>query len=480
MSPAPENVRRQAPTVSTFGHRGDADDLTWVPPDGHRLTDVGNAERFIDLTGGSARFVHRWGTWIVYRGGRWIVDTGDALVLEAAKAVPRALLDTVPKLAGSDERRRVLQAANRAESAGALTAMVRLARGIDGVIVDHEELDADPDILNLTNGTLELQTGELRPHDPADLCTLQCPVVYDPDSRAPLWERCLERWQPDAQIRGYLQREAGAGATGRPTETISIHHGDGANGKSKYFAALQHVLGPYVVEPHKSLLVASRHEQHATVLASLFRARLAVASETAVTDRLNDEQIKNLTGGDRLRARRMREDEWSFDPSHTLVMFSNHRPRVRGQDEGVWRRLRLIRWETTIPEAERDENLAAKLAGEERGILRWIVEGARRYLADGLSTPETVRAATASYRGDEDTVARFIREVLVFDETGAVPSSELVDAHRDWCVDAGLGAAAAPGRWKLVTNQLAVKGARSSCTHGGRRWLGIQLRAGQA
>ncbi len=448
----------------------DGDDLG-VAPDGYRLTDTGNARRFIDHAGGRVRYVHQWGRWIVYRTGRWIVDGNDALVTEAAKSVPRALMAMVPKLTGY-ERERVYRAAIRAESGSALAAMVRLARGIPGVIVDHEELDANPAMLNVLNGTIDLRTSELRPHDPEDLCTQQCPVLYDAHANAPLWESCLERWQPKPEIRRYLQVEAGAGATGYATETISVHHGDGANGKSKFFGALQYVLGPYAVTPHKSLLVTSHREQHATVLASLFRARLAVASETAVTDRLNDEQIKNLTGGDRLRARRMREDEWAFAPSHTLVMFSNHRPRVQGQDEGMWRRLRLIPWEVTIPSQERDEYLSDKLAAEAPGILRWLVEGARIYLADGLSAPEAVRAATDGYRTSEDTVGQFLADVVRFTPNSQVSSSALIEAHDAWCLDAGVRN---PGHWKLVTARLTAGGARPQRIHSGRYWTGITL-----
>jgi putative DNA primase/helicase len=446
-----------------------------VAPDGFRLTDAGNAERFIAMTGGEVRFVHQWARWIVFREGRWIVDVGDALVTEKAKAVPRSLMAMIPNLSG-DERDRVFKAAVRAESAGALAGLIRLARGIPGVLVDHEQLDADPLILNCRNGTVNLETGVLGPHDPDDLCIQQCPVDYEPAAVAPLWEACLERWQPDPDVRSYLQREAGAGACGRQTETLSIHYGQGGNGKSKFFEAVQRVLGPYAVVPHKSLIVANRHEQHATVLASLFRVRLAVASETSVTDRLNDEQVKNLTGNDRLRARRMREDEWSFDPSHTLAMCSNHLPTIRGTDEAIWRRVRLIPWDVTIPEAERDEALGVKLAAEARGILAWIVAGSRQYLADGIGAPEQILARTAAYRTAEDTVARFIRDTLDIDPDGGVASSELMEAHDEWCSDNGLQAS---GHWKWVTSELTRRGAKAKRSKSVRYWVGITLQNGE-
>lgn len=432
-----------------------ADDF--AAPDGRRLTDVGNASRLIEQGGGHLRYVHSWGKWLVYRTGRWVIDNNDALVTEVAKKVAESLLRQVPAIADKETRTAVYKWALRSETSGAIAAMIRLARGVDGVLVEHEDLDADPHLLNVANGTVDLRTGRLRAHDPADLCTMQAATAYDQAAVAPLWTACLDRWQPDGDVRRYLQVEAGAAATGHPTETISVHHGSGGNGKSKFWGAVQAVLGDYAVVPHKSLLVAQKHEQHATVVASMFRARLAVAAETGAGDRLDDEQVKALTGGDRLQARRMREDEWSFWPSHTVVMFSNYRPKVRGRDEGIWRRLRLIEWEVTIPEDERDEHLAAKLRGEAAGILRWVVDGARTFLAEGLNPPEAVRSATSRYRSAEDVVGRFVGEVLEVGN-GFARSADIKAELERWCTEQGLRLP----QLNEVTAVLEARGCQSS------------------
>ena len=197
--------------------------------------------------------------------------------------------------------------------------MVRLARGHERVLVAHEDLDADPYVLNVKNGTVDLRTGTLRPHNPEDLCTLQALVGFYPDAVAPLWHECLERWQPDPLVRDYLQREVGAGLTGVPTETLTIHFGGGGNGKSKYFGAVKSVAGPYVIEPHRSLVISSKHEQHETVIAELFRVRLAVMGETSGGAELDDASIKNLTGGDRCELVACARTGGRFDPTHTLV-----------------------------------------------------------------------------------------------------------------------------------------------------------------
>ena len=454
-------------------------DLDWdddsLAPDGFRVTDSGNAQRFINLTDGKVRYVHKWQKWIVYGGGVWSVDTGNALITEAAKVVARSLWEMVPNLRGNT-RTQLVKAATKAESAGSITAMVQLARGIPGVLVAHDELDADPYLLNCANGTVDLRTGELRRHDPTDLCTQIAPVKFDPDAEAPLWDACLARWQPDPEVREYLQREAGAGACGRQTETLSVHYGQGGNGKSKFWEAVSRSLGSYAVVPHKSLIVATKHDQHATVLASLFRARLAVTSETSDRDWLDEAQVKNLTGGDMLAARRMREDEWTFAPSHTLVMFSNHRPAIRGTDEGIWRRVRLIDWNVTIPAAERDEALGEKLAKEASGILRWIVAGTVRFLAEGIQPPASIAAATTDYRHGQDTVTRFLSEVgIVFDPRSQVASNKLLPMHDSWCSDAGMLTGETAGHWKRVAAELVRRGAKKQRVHGGARWSGIRL-----
>ena len=457
---------------------GDGSDLA-LAPDGFRLTDVGNSERFIKLMDGKVRYAHIWSCWLVYRKGRWIRDPKGELVTEMAKRVAKSLLALVAKMPVPDrddqksERDRVYKAAIRLESKASIFAMVQLARAIPGVIVDHEELDANPDILNCLNGTVDLRTGDLRPHDPADLCTQQCPVNYDPNAQAPLWEACLLRWQPDPEIREYLQREAGAGACGRQTETLSIHYGHGANGKSKYWGAIGKVLGPYAMVPHKSLIVASRHEQHPTVVASLFRARLAIASETEKSANINEEQVKNLTGNDRISARKMYQDEWSFDPSHTLVLFSNFLPTIQGTDNGIWRRVRMIPWDVTIPVDERDEELADKLTTEAAGILRWMVEGAVRFLEVGIGAPASIQASTAEFRGEQDTVTRFITEAgLVFDPNGSVRSADLQVVHEEWCDEAGEDAR---GHYKRVAHELTRRGAKAERRKTGRYWAGVAL-----
>ena len=422
-------------TRTTGTQRAAGDDYN-VLVDGFRATDVGNASRLVAAANGTIRYAAAWGKWLVYKDGVHIIDSSEALVTEMAKNVAARLFTLAVNLPAK-ERDDTWKFGIRCEQAGPIRDMLRLARGVPGVLVDVADLDADPWILNVANGTVDLRTGLLRRHNPDDLCTMQAPVMYDSTAECPTWTRCIETWQPDEAVRGMLQRAAGSGITGSALEYLFVSVGSGANGKSKFFGAIADVAGPFCVTPHKSLLVTSKHEAHPTHVASLFRARMLIAPETSQDDRLDEELVKALTGGDDLRARRMREDEWTFKPTHTAFIHTNYRPRIRGTDEGIWRRLRLIPWSVTIPAAERDVHLADKLRSESSGILNWLIAGAIDMLEHGLNEPDSVRQATMAYRNDEDHIGKFIAESVTIDDTMMISAKDLRATYESWCSDVG-------------------------------------------
>jgi putative DNA primase/helicase len=244
--------------------------------------------------------------------------------------------------------------------------MIDLVENVEGILIEHTELDPRHELLNCLNGTIDLRTGELLPHDPDHLITKQVQLIYRPTAECPTWDRCLREWQPDEAVRTFLQEKAGAGSTGYCTEEFDVHHGTGGNGKGKFFGQLMHVLGDFAVVPHKSLIVRQRNEQRETVVAQFYGTRLAVAAETSKDDRLDEEKIKALTGGDRLSARRLCEDRWHLDPTHSLHLHTNHRPVVRGTDEGIWRRVNLVPWEQSFLD-HRDERLQEGCVRRRRG-----------------------------------------------------------------------------------------------------------------
>lgn len=466
--PSPPPTPQAPPTLTVVTNTD-----TGALADGHRATDAGNSDRLAELADGRIRYVQKWGRWIIYTAGRWRIDEGDALITEIAKQVPRHMFARSIDLSG-DARDHMFKWAKRSESAAAISSAIRLARGIDGVLVDHTELDRHPWLLNVTNGTIDLRTGELGPHDPDHLITCQAPVDHDPDATSPTWDACLQMWQPDPIMRAYLAKVIGTAASGDPVEHVFINLGTGANGKGKFYGAVQAVLGPdYSVVPHKSLLIVQRHEQHDTVKARLFGARMAVAGETEAGDRLDEAKVKELTGGDLLEARRMREDPWKFAPSHSLFLHTNHRPRVRGGDEGIWRRIHLIPWDVTIPPGDRDQRLADKLQAEASGILNWIIRGCLAWQAEGLQPPAAVTEAVDTYRAEEDHVGRFLSECCVLNDTARVPARDLRAAYERWCDEVG----ETPWSAKALAPHLLAKGLdKAEIGHKNERhWIHVGL-----
>jgi putative DNA primase/helicase len=355
---------------------------------------------------------------------------------------------------------RVLKWAIESESAKRINAMLDLARSEPGIPILPEQFDADPWLLNCPNGTLDLRTGQLREHRREDYITKLCPTSYDAAALCPTWERFLEAVfpndedEPDLELIRFVQRLLGRCLTGDVTEQVlPIFWGGGANGKSTLVNAVLDTLGlGYAIKANTDLLMASRGERHPTELASLFRIRLVIASETHQGRRLNESLVKDLTGGEPIRARRMKEDFWEFKPTHKVILLTNHRPRVSGTDEGIWRRIRLVPftatfWDPNDPgksaaqlpaNRKQDKQLGEKLAAEREGILAWLVRGCMEWRRDGLTLPDKVRLATAEYRCGEDMVEQWIGECCERgDSAFRCKASALYASFRDWSERAG-------------------------------------------
>ena len=398
------------------------------------LTDAGNGERFAHHFRGLVRYCIPIGKWYAYDGRRWLIDNNGVSVRKA-KQTARAILRDAADLEDDDERAATVKWAKNSESKTRLEAMLWCAGREEGVPVLPEDLDRDPWLLNCLNGTVDLKTGELRPHDPADLITCLCPVEYHPEAECPTWRATLTRvFNGNRDLIGYWRRLCGLATTGSVQEQIlPIPYGAGANGKSTLLGALLRMLGPdYSMKAPPDLLMARRNPEHATERAALFGKRLVVAIETGEGSRLNEVMVKELTGGDQITARRMREDFWSFWPTHKVFLCTNHKPTVRGTDHAIWRRLKLVPFTVTIPDAEQDRGLLDKLATEMPGILAWAVRGCLEWQEDGMNPPPEVEAATAEYRRDEDVLGSFLTEHCMVESGLQSQASALYARYRAW------------------------------------------------
>jgi len=232
----------------------------------------------------------------------------------------------------------------------------------------------------------------------------------------------------------YLQRLAGYALTGDIREhVLAFFFGKGANGKSTFLRTLLTILGDYASPAPRGLLFRSRGERHPTELASLFGRRFVTCSEIEDGQAFDEALTKDLTGGDPIECRRMREDFWSFEPTHKLFVAGNHKPSVRGDDEGIWRRMRLVPWLVTFAANEQDKRLVEKLLTESPGIVAWCVRGCLDWQSNGLAEPATVRKATDEYREESDALGEFFRLHAVFDAAARVARKDLREAYAGYC-----------------------------------------------
>lgn len=337
-----------------------------------------------------------------------------------------------------------------------------------------EALDAEPMLLGLPNGVLELDTGRHRDYLHSDRITKTIGCDFSANAAAPTWERFLaEIMGGDEALIEYAQTLAGYALSGQRGEhLLPILWGSGANGKSTFLGALQGALGDYASSAAPGLLIQRGGNDHPTALADLQGKRLIVCSETGESGKLNEEQAKLLTGGDTITARRMRMDFYEFKPTHLLMLQTNHRPRVTGTDEGVWRRLRLIPFTVTIPPEKRDPHLPEKLKAELSGILAWCWRGWQRYQNEGFKTPDAVKAATSEYRDASDAVGTFLAECCGLQSHMTASAGELYRAYTTWCEETGERARSQ----REFGMRLAERGLEQFKGAGGaRRWRGIGI-----
>ncbi len=439
-------------------------------------TELGYAHRFVEVFGDRLRFVATWSIghqWLVWDGRRWAPDTtGQAK--RWMKIVARTVTTAALSITDETARRQAIKEAKRGEANSSVNGALALASIDARVVIDHEELDGDPWLLNCFNGTLDLRIGQLRDHEQDDLLTKMCGASYRPETSGPVFEQFLARVQPDETVRDFLGRLLGHALVGQLVEhVLPIFWGDGANGKSTLLDAVLAALGDYGGSAAPGLLTARNFDSHPTEVADLFGLRLARLDETDDGRRLAEGTVKRLTGDRRQKARRMRENFWEFDASHTFVMLTNHKPLVAGTDEGIWRRLRLIPFAVVIPEEERDEHLPDRLNDELDAVLTWLVAGCATWQRQGLDEPEVVVNATAAYRAESDAIGRFLAERCHTTVVSKVQSSVLYQAWSRWCIGEGLE----PGTTKSFSTSLHNRGFDTTKSNGRMVWKGLGLAA---
>lgn len=443
-------------------------------------TVLGNARRLVAEHGHDVRHVPQWGAWLTWDGCRWVEDhTGE--VHRRAKQIVDAFPAKLGAIEDGEARKKLFGWWMRSQSPAVLGGMVNLAATEPGVPVLVSELDADPWTLNTTSGAVELERGTLSASSRDALCTKLAPVAYDEHATCPQWEAFV-RWamQGDDDLVGFLQRAVGYTLTGDVGEQVLFFlHGGGQNGKSTFLAVLQRILGDYAFSAEADLLLAVGHERHSTGVADLHGRRMVIVQEIDEGRRLDEALVKRLTGGDAITARRMRQDNFMFQPSHKLWMAANHKPVVRGTDHAIWRRIRLVPFLATISDADKDPGLVERLIRTEGpGILNWALRGCLEWRRNGLQAPASVLEATKDYRSEQDHIGRFLESCCIVATGRRIATKDLRAAYEKWCFEEG----EKPWSAQAMAGQLQDRGCVQGRANGGNRarfWEGIDL-AGDA
>jgi putative DNA primase/helicase len=450
------------------------------------LTDVGNARRLVERHGESWRYCFPWKNWLFWDGIRWSKDVNDKIV-ERAKDTAAAIYEEAAE-AGRQNMQKAEALGKWAVSSQSrerIRAMVELARS--EIPIAPAELDKDPWALNVQNGTLDLRTGALRQHKREDLITKLAPVEFARDAVCPRFQKVvMDSANGDPDLAVYIQRHLGYALTGDTSEEcLFFWHGTGRNGKGTIAETVRAAMGDYAATTPAATLTQADNKGPRNDLAALKGIRIVLASEVNEGRKLDEALVKSLTGGDNISARFLFGEWFEYRPEYKVVLQTNYRPRVRGVDEGIWSRIRLVPFDHTVPEQERDKGLKACLLQHELpGVLNWLLEGCLDWQRRcGLDEPGAVRAATQTYREQEDTLADFLAGCTVTAQTlgelpvdVVVPCGELLEACDNWSEQNGLDPVP---RW-LFRSLMTARGFHSKVVRSGQKtrrvYEGIRLR----
>jgi putative DNA primase/helicase len=459
-----------------------ADFLGWEQSDmreqrrHYTRSDLGNAERFVDMFGNTVRWCPARKSWMVYDDKRWAWDERGQIV-KLAHQTARSIHNDAAAEPDPAKQREITKFAISSQNEGRISGMLSQAKPY--LAVGMDELDRDPWVLNCMNGTLDLRSGKLRPHDAADLITRLAPVEYDPAAQYPRFKRFLQETLIDPGVITFVKRYSGYTLTGITRERLlAILYGFGKNGKTTLVELLRDVMGDYATNTDTETLLMRKYQGVGNDVAALKGARFVSAAEVEKGRRLAESKVKQLTGRDTVTARFLFGEPFSFRPAFKLWLSTNNKPVIQGTDDAIWDRLRLIPFTRRFDGDRQDPKLPEKLRSELSGVLAWMVEGCLEWQEHGLGEPESVRKATDQYRAEMDTLAAFIEDRCVVREGIVAPATPLYKHYQMWCDDAG----EKPETQKMFGMRLRERGFVSDKIKRGphkdrKGWFGIGLRA---
>jgi len=457
--PFPLNLSIQTPSLSS--EPTPQGESVYSPPTVSPCTHLANSHRIRHYYQGKIAYALGLG-WILWTGRFWRPDpTGEGSIATGfVDGLSRLIAQESATLARraaheADEDRRkslmtqaeaLLKWAVQSENERTIAAGLKLTK--HALLIEYSHLNTDPWLFNVQNGTLDLRTGLLHPHNPTDLITFLAPVIYDPVAACPAWERFLsEVFAGDTDLVAFIQRAVGWSLTGVVKErALFFLYGDtGKNGKTTLVEAIMKLVGVCGESSYgygrkvgaDTFMKSKNPEDNQRKAATLAGPRFVCTSEVDEEHRLNEQLIKDITGGDTIEGRRLYQEAFTFKPQFKPWMYGNHKPEIRGTDDAIWSRVRLVPFEVSFKGRE-DLHLPDRLEAELPGILNWAIQGCLDWQRHGLQPPAKVQAATQAYRDEMDVFGPFVRECCVVHPNAEVWASDLLKAYKAWCLDGGL------------------------------------------
>ncbi|MES5944857.1 MULTISPECIES: phage/plasmid primase, P4 family [Bacillus cereus group] len=401
------------------------------------LTELGNAERIAYYHGENVRYCNEL-EWLIWNGKHWHEDSKRQIEAITAKTL-RAIYGEAKAAEDKYQSKLLHDWAKKCERRSIRINSILDVRPM--VSVKKKELDSHNFLFNCDNGVIDLKTGELLPHDRDLLLTKLSPIKYDKNADCPNWKAFMESifkthtGEADHELINYLQKAIGYSLTGVTKEQVMFFlFGNGRNGKSTFINIIQDLLGDYGRQTNSDTFLKKRNDSGINNdVARLDGARFVSAVESEEGQQLSEALVKQITGGEKMSARFLRQEYFEFTPEFKVFFTTNHKPIVKGSDEGIWRRIMLIPFTVTIPKDKIDYDLPDRLAKEMPGVLRWAVEGCMKWQTEGLRAPEAVKAATAEYREDMDILAPFIDENCTVNSSVRIEAKSLYENYTKWC-----------------------------------------------
>ncbi|MGE9856295.1 DNA primase family protein, partial [Bacillus sp. AF62] len=398
-----------------------------------RLTELGNAERIAYKYGHVIKYVNEMG-WLIWDGKRWKMDTRKEIERMTAKVL-RSLYKSEEepevKWARMCERRNI-----RMNSIKDLMPLVPAQR---------EDFDKHEYLLNVENGVIDLKTGELSLHNRDLMLTKMVNIEYKKEEDCPNWKAFLEsifkdvEGNTDYELIDFIQKAIGYSLTSDISEQVMFFlYGGGRNGKSTFINTIKNVLGDYAKQTNSDTFIKKKHDSGANNdIARLAGARFVSAVESEDGQQLSEALVKQITGGEPISARFLRQEFFEFTPEFKVFFTTNHKPIIKGIDEGIWRRVRMIPFTVTIAKEKMDRKLPEKLSMEMPGILNWAIQGCLKWQREGLREPKSIRVATNSYKEEMDIIEPFILDMCFLNPLAKIEAKELYTAYSRWCEDEG-------------------------------------------